>query len=80
MPKRVAAKKVETLLHKALRNQQFHEEGVLRARIELDLGLLQKSLNKPDLARGHLTRARLAASAQHASAMLAKIDAAVQSL
>jgi hypothetical protein len=80
MPKRVAAKKVEALLRTALRNQQFHEEGVLRARIELDLGLLQKSLNKPDLARDHLTRARVAASAQHASAMLAKIDAAMQSL
>jgi class 3 adenylate cyclase/tetratricopeptide (TPR) repeat protein len=78
--KRVGPKKVETLLNSALRNEQFHERGVLRSRIELDLGLLQKLLNKPDLARGHLMRARAAASAQHASAMLAKIDAVIRSL
>jgi len=80
MPKRVVANKVMVLLNSALRNQQFHERGVLRSRIELDLGLLQKLLNKQDLARDHLMRARLAASAQHASALLAKIEAAVESL
>jgi class 3 adenylate cyclase len=78
--KRVGPKRVAALLNSALRNEQFHEQGVLRSRIELDLGLLQKLLKKQDLARAHLMRARLAASAQHATAMLAKIETAIQSL
>jgi hypothetical protein len=80
MTKRIAAKKVEALLHHAIRNPQFHEQGVLRARIELDLGLLEKLLNNKKSARDHLMRARLAASAQNATAMLAKIDSAIRSL
>jgi len=78
--KRVARKKAAALLNSALRNEQFHEQGVLRSRVEFNLGLLQKLLNQKDSARDHLMRARMAASAQHASALLAKIEAAIQSL
>ena len=78
--KRVGPKRVATLLNSALRNEQFHEQGVLRSRIELDLGLLQKLLKKQDLARDHLMRARVAASAQHATVLLAKIETAIRSL
>ena len=68
------------LLNTALRNQQFHERGVLRSRIELNTGLLHQRLNQHGLARDHLMRARSGASAQHAAALLGKIDAALQSM
>jgi hypothetical protein len=78
--RRTAPKKAMALLTTALRNEQFHERGVLRSRIELNAGLLHKQLNRRDLARAHLMRARSAASAQHATALLGKIETAMQSM
>ena len=76
----VAARRAEALLKIALRNEQFSETGVYRARIELDLGLLHQATKRRNLAREHLERARTAASAQQATALLAKIEAATTSL
>jgi hypothetical protein len=78
--KRTAPRKAMALLNTALRNQQFHESGVLRSRIEFNTGLLQQRLNQHGLARDHLMRARAGASAQHATALLGKIETALQSM
>lgn len=71
-----AAKKAESLLWAAIKNPQFSERGVIRARIDFNLGLLYKATRRPDLAQAHFAKARNAASAQQAKALLAKIDAA----
>ena len=66
--------RVLTLLKKAGSYEQLSERGTIRARIEMDLGLLYKIKKKPDLARRHLTRARAAAEIQNAASMIKKID------
>lgn len=66
--------RVLTLLEKAGSYEQLSERGTIRARIEMDIGLLYKIKNNPDLARKHLTRARVAAEIQRAAAMIEKID------
>jgi tetratricopeptide (TPR) repeat protein len=76
----IAARRAEALLLKALRNPMLSEVGVFRARIHLALGLLQKAKGRSAMAREHLERAHVAAAAQDAGAMLAKIEAALASL
>jgi hypothetical protein len=78
--KRVAAKKAEALLSAALRNPLFTDRGVVRARIDYNLGLLHKMMGCRELARAHSADARGAALAQQAVALVAKIDAAMISL
>jgi hypothetical protein len=60
----------------ALRNPQISERGVVRARIYFNLGMIHKAMGRLDLAGAHLDEARKVASAQEATALIAKIDAA----
>jgi len=72
--------RVLALLEKASSYEQLSERGTIRARIQMDLGLLYKIKKRPDLAREHLTRARAAAEIQNAAAMMNKIDAIMAGL
>jgi hypothetical protein len=78
--RRVAAKRADALLTAARRNTQFSDRGVFRARIDFNLGLLHKATGRSDLARSHLSEARIVALAQEADALVAKIEAAMVSL
>ncbi|HKM74265.1 MAG TPA: hypothetical protein VKF83_02690 [Stellaceae bacterium] len=78
--KSTAAKKAEALLRVAIQNPQFSEQGVFRARIDFNLGLLQQAMGRSDLARAHLALAREIAISQETPAIVAKIDAAMASL
>jgi class 3 adenylate cyclase/tetratricopeptide (TPR) repeat protein len=78
--KRWASSRAETLLRAALKNSQFSERGVLRARIDFNLGMIHKAMGRLELARAHFDEARKIASAQEAVALIAKIDAAKTSL
>jgi class 3 adenylate cyclase len=78
--KRVAPKKADSLLRVALKNPQFGDRGVVRARIDFNFGLIYKAVRRLDLARAHLLEARKFALAQEATAMIAKIDATITSL
>ena len=78
--KRVAARKAEDLLQFAMRNPQFSDRGVIRARIDYDLGILYKTLGQRDPARKHVGDALRAAVAQEASALITKMDAVLSSL
>jgi hypothetical protein len=69
-----ASSEVQSLLGAALRNPFFSPTGLYRARIEFGLGRFYRSRQRPDLARAHLERARLAAAEQGAAAMMARID------
>jgi hypothetical protein len=75
-----AAKKAEALLWLAIQNPQFSARGVFGARIDFNLGLIQKTLGRADLARAHFMQAREVAISQEAPAVIAKIDAAMASL
>jgi len=79
-PRPVAARKAQALLETARRNSIFDPGGVHYARIAYDLGLVYKATGRKALAREQFDLARRAASAQQASVMLAKIDAALASL
>jgi tetratricopeptide (TPR) repeat protein len=68
------------LLQQANRNEQLHEQGSIRARINMDLGLLYKFKKQPALARQYLEKAREAAELQRVSFMVSKIDAAIAEL
>jgi class 3 adenylate cyclase len=65
------------LLETAIRNTQFSERGVMRARIELDLGRLELLEGRSDLARGHLARAQEIAKPLQARAMLTRVEQAL---
>ena len=78
--KPLAARKAESLLQVAIRNPQFSDRGAIRARIDYDLGVLYKGLGRLDLARKHLCDSREAAVAQEATAIVARIDAAMSAL
>jgi hypothetical protein len=68
------------LLEKANSYEQLSERGTIRARIQMDLGLLYKIKKRPDLARKHLARARAVAEIQNAAAMVNKIDTIIAGL
>jgi hypothetical protein len=74
--KRVAARKGEALLRKAMADPWFSERGVTRARIEFDLGEVCAATGRTDLARAHFKTARAIAVAQNVPKWLAKIDVA----
>jgi len=68
---------VRALLAEAGEVEQFEELGLMRGRIEFDLGKLARCEKQFDEARGHLARARAAAEAQGASFFVGEIDAAL---
>jgi class 3 adenylate cyclase len=72
-------RRTRLLLGEASQNEQLHESGTTRCRIEMDFAKLYRRQKRADLARAHLQRARLAAAAQD-SPLLAEIDAISQSL
>jgi len=72
-------RRARLLLGEASQNEQLHESGATRCRIEMDFAKLYRRQKRADLARAHLWRARLAAAAQD-SPLLAEIDAISQSL
>ena len=70
------AERALALLEQARDSKQVHERGVLRARIDLDVGLLLERKQQFDAARQRLLSARVAAEAQDVLPMIARIDAA----
>jgi class 3 adenylate cyclase/tetratricopeptide (TPR) repeat protein len=68
------------LLDEARNSKQVHERGVLRARIDLNVGLLLERKRQFDAARQRLLSARAAAEAQDVPPMVARIDAALARL
>jgi hypothetical protein len=78
--KRVAAKKAEALLQEARRDPWFCDRGVARARIDFDLGELYAATGQAGLARKHFEAARAIAVAQQVPKMLARIEAAINSI
>jgi hypothetical protein len=53
-----------SLLDQAARNEQLHKDGAIRARINMDMGLLYKLQKRPALARQFLEQARPPAELQ----------------
>jgi len=78
--RRVAPKRAELLLTAALRNSQFSDRGLFRARLDFNLGRLYQITSRVDLARPHFDSARRAALAQEATSLIDKIDEALRSL
>jgi hypothetical protein len=68
------------LLDEAGQHPQLHGQGTLRARIDMDLGLLHKMAKHPGLARQYLEKARGPAELQGSVLMVGKIDAALAEL
>jgi class 3 adenylate cyclase/tetratricopeptide (TPR) repeat protein len=68
------------LLEEARNIKQVHERGVLRARIDLNVGLLLGRKRQFDAARQRLLAARATAAAQDVLPMVARIDAALARL
>jgi hypothetical protein len=68
------------LLEEAGRCPQLHDQGTLRARIDMDLGLLHKMTRRDGLARRYLEKARGPAQLHGAVLMVGKIDAALAEL
>jgi tetratricopeptide (TPR) repeat protein len=68
------------LLEDARKYKQIHERGVLRARIDMDIGLFMVRKQRFDGARERLLSARTAAQAQGVAPMVARIDAALAGL
>jgi class 3 adenylate cyclase len=75
-----ASGEAQRLLENVMRSPFYDPNGMFRARIEFNLGRLQLVRKRADLARAHLERARVAALAQKARNIVAKIDAALASL
>lgn len=71
----MASRKAERLLNVALKNPHFSEQGIFRARIELQFGRLYRARKEPEVARVHLERAHAIASEQDAPKLLARIEA-----
>jgi tetratricopeptide (TPR) repeat protein len=71
------AERALALLERARDSKQVHERGILRARIDLNVGLLLERKLQFDAARERLLSARVAAEAQDVPPMVARIDAAL---
>ena len=69
-------RRTRALLEEARKNEQFDERGTMRARIEFDLGRLAHHEKRFDEARACFARARAAADAQGAVAIVRLIDLA----
>jgi tetratricopeptide (TPR) repeat protein len=78
--RRIAPERAEALLMRAIQNPLFSERGTFHARIAFNLGLLHRTMKRPEVARRWFEKAHAAASAQNAANWLAKIDAALASL
>jgi class 3 adenylate cyclase/tetratricopeptide (TPR) repeat protein len=74
------ARLARELLEDASQEPQLHELGTLRARINMDLGLLHKIAKRRDLARQYFEKARGPAELQGAAMMVSKIDVALAEL
>jgi hypothetical protein len=74
------AERALLLLEQARNSKQVHERGVLRARIDFNLGLLLERKQQCDAARLRFLSARAAAQAQDVPPMVARIDAALARL
>ena len=74
------ARLARALLDEAGQHPQLHGQGTLRARIDMDLGLLHKMSKHPGLARQYLEKARGPAELQGSVLMVCKIDAALADL
>lgn len=65
---------VQRLLCEAGRNEQFHESGCTRCRIEINFAKFFLQQKRPDLSRAHLLKARAAAISQHSTPLLDQIN------
>jgi tetratricopeptide (TPR) repeat protein len=74
------AERALALLEQARGNNQVHERGVMRARIDFNVGLLLERRRQFDAARQRFLSARAAAEAQAVPPMVARIDAAIARL
>jgi class 3 adenylate cyclase/tetratricopeptide (TPR) repeat protein len=72
-------RRIEALLEQAGRSPP-EESSAIRARINMNIGLLRKLQKKPDLARQFLEKARAPAEHHGATLLVAKIDAALAEL
>jgi hypothetical protein len=73
-------RRITILLEEAGRHPQLSDRGIIRARINMDIGLLHKLKKRPILARQFLERARETAELQGAALMVGKIDATLAEL
>jgi hypothetical protein len=73
-------RRVQSLLNELDRDEWISEQGIWRAQIDLDSATLCKISGQPERATELLNRAREAAKAQNATALLGKIDAALAEL
>jgi class 3 adenylate cyclase len=76
----IGIRRIEVLLAQAARNSHLDERGVIRARINMNMGLLHKLKREPNLARQYLEKARAPAEHHGATFFLSKIDAALSEL
>ena len=74
------ASRAESLLQQAASNSQFSDQGVLRARINMDLGFLHKLKKQSARARQFFQKARTPAELQGFTSMVRKIDAELAEL
>lgn len=74
------ARRARALLEEARKNELFHEQGTMRARIEFDLGRLAQYEKRFDDARANFAHARAAADFQGAVATVYAIDRAAAAL
>jgi tetratricopeptide (TPR) repeat protein len=72
--------RARALLEQANRFERLHERGVIRARINMDLGLLHKIKGQRALARQFLEKGRGPAEQQGATFIVNKIDTALADL
>jgi hypothetical protein len=74
------ARLARALLEEAGQEPHLHDQGTMRARIDMNLGLLHKITKRRGLARQYLEKARGPAELQGAVLMVGKIDAALAEL
>jgi hypothetical protein len=74
------ARLARALLEEAGQEPHLHDQGTMRARIDMNLGLLHKITKQRGLARQYLEKARGPAELQGAVLMVGKIDAALAEL
>ena len=73
-------RRIQALLEQAGRSPHQSESSIIRARINMNIGLLHKLKKEPDLARQFLEKARPPAEYHGAKLLVSKIDAALAEL
>jgi hypothetical protein len=73
-------RRVQALLSQLDRDEWISANGIWRAQIDFDSGMLCRLKGQAERARELLSRARKAAEAQNATIMLGRIDAALAEL